>query len=1466
VVVRRMPCLAFIVVLTALCLLVTSGAAAQDCQTIDPPCPGPDVGPRISFDPGGGSVTTSSLGARIFFFDDWNGMDWTSVTVTPAGFSLDPGNSLASGSYSGTLQLQPGVTVTVTVTARDRAGHVTSGSTSYTYTPPPPPPPPTAAPTLSLTPYNGDNRDPGRCVASCFEQILTYTTPAFVSLDAPRALTLVYSAATVMPEAIVVLDATDGSTTPPTMMSLKLQRPDQTFVTLEGVAGNPTELFFAQGANGTSRLGARFNTGSAATSALLYTAVVTSYWSGSSLTATTPVRVPLVRETASPYGVGWTIAGLQRITPQGDDVVLTSGGGGIAFFAGCTAAGSTCTSPAGDFTTLSRRADGSGRWDRRWPDGTIATFSAVGQLTNVADRFGNTTTFAYNGAGALTSITDPIGQVTTLAYDASGKLDYITDPAGRVTQVTVNAAGDLTEIYDPDNVRALLVTYDGAHLPISTVDRIGGQTGFARDFAGKLSQIQLATVTANGVPSRPTVALRAVERQVLLDGSGPGTAANPAPRRVSDALRANITAPNGDSTVYAFDRFGQATRVEFRNPQGQWRVDLTSYNSQGQPTSVSTAEKGTTTYGWTGPDLTAVTTLNTGSTTSFTYEPTYHQVNDVAVNDIIVQQNFYTGARLDSSKVGTSKTSFTSDTRGRLLTITDPLGHQKSASYDATGMQNRHSVTTPDANGVNRTTTFVYDPVGRVQSITDPTGRVVTTAYDALNRVTSTTGPLATTTSLAYNDATRTYTVTDAKGQVYQATRNALGWVETKTDPRGGVERLAYDIFGNVLSYTNRRGGVVTSTYDAMNRPVTITADGQTTTFGYDPVNYWVTVSNSESTDTLKLDAERRLTDAITYRNGVRYDLQPSYTQDGRRNLLMVVAPTWSRSIGYGYDAQLRLNYLRNQGQQAASVTYTSEQLVNTVQLPITVSGTTKLTETFTYTPAHLPQSLGYNGGGVNVAVGRRYSYDALGRVATVTRGSPPGNPNAGEFQNEVQRTLSYDALGRLAHYDDVNNWQEDGGIVCPDPFDLTTCYRDVIPHSDLLRSQEFSYDSVGNRRDLSAVIETGNRLTAFNGYTLAYDTDGNVISKTKAGFTQTLTWNTLGQLTSVTTNGTTTTFGYDGLGRRARKTVGATTTRFLWDGDDLVMELDGAGNPVREYSHYPGIDQPFAMRRSSDGVLFYYAQELPGHVAGVINTADQVVNAYEYDPWGLPLSTSEAVPQPFKYGGREYDSETGFYYLRARYYDPQIGRFISEDPIGLAGGINRFAYVGNHPADARDPSGLDDIEIDNPCSPGDQIQAVKLVVYDGVLAVTGKCVGPGGVEKPFVVVVGYVLQPVNVEVPAYQPPPRTVRSAFERAAYILGSSYEASSYAYNWAPAVSHVQQENFRRIQGNLQVIDGLYAQCSRQQVGVDATLSAFMGGAGALVGTIARGAAGGAGLGVSAAIVGYVEGLLDCPIFGP
>jgi RHS repeat-associated protein len=150
-----------------------------------------------------------------------------------------------------------------------------------------------------------------------------------------------------------------------------------------------------------------------------------------------------------------------------------------------------------------------------------------------------------------------------------------------------------------------------------------------------------------------------------------------------------------------------------------------------------------------------------------------------------------------------------------------------------------------------------------------------------------------------------------------------------------------------------------------------------------------------------------------------------------------------------------------------------------------------------------------------------------------------------------------------------------------------------------------------------------------------------------------------------------------------------ASITRYLYHGDDLLMEVDGAGNPLREYTYLPGVDRPHSVRISQTGATYYYATDYPGNVIALVDGANQVANEYKYGPWGEPELVSETVTQPLRYTAREWDATAGLYQVRARWYDPQTGRFVSEDPIGLAGGINPYAYAANSPVNFTDPSGL---------------------------------------------------------------------------------------------------------------------------------------------------------------------------------
>ena len=163
--------------------------------------------------------------------------------------------------------------------------------------------------------------------------------------------------------------------------------------------------------------------------------------------------------------------------------------------------------------------------------------------------------------------------------------------------------------------------------------------------------------------------------------------------------------------------------------------------------------------------------------------------------------------------------------------------------------------------------------------------------------------------------------------------------------------------------------------------------------------------------------------------------------------------------------------------------------------------------------------------------------------------------------------------------------------------------------------------------------------------------------------------------------------FEYDALGRRIEKTINGRTIQYLYDGLDIVQEIE-SGFPSVNYMRTMSIDEPLARIEASGTVRYYQADAL----RSVISLTDQtgaLKSQYTYDPFGNVIITGAQSDNPFQYTGRENDN-TGLYYYRARYYTPELQRFISEDPIGFHGGdVNFYAYVGNDPANYTDPNGL---------------------------------------------------------------------------------------------------------------------------------------------------------------------------------
>jgi RHS repeat-associated protein len=166
-----------------------------------------------------------------------------------------------------------------------------------------------------------------------------------------------------------------------------------------------------------------------------------------------------------------------------------------------------------------------------------------------------------------------------------------------------------------------------------------------------------------------------------------------------------------------------------------------------------------------------------------------------------------------------------------------------------------------------------------------------------------------------------------------------------------------------------------------------------------------------------------------------------------------------------------------------------------------------------------------------------------------------------------------------------------------------------------------------------------------------------------------------------------TVTFKYDPFGRRIYKSSSSGTSVYAYDGDNLIEETNASGGVVARYEQTQNIDEPLAMLRSS-ATSYFHADGL-GSITSLSNSAGTLANTYTYDSYGNLTASTGSLVNSFQYTGREFDSETGLYYYRARYYDSTAGRFVSNDPIGFYAGVNSYGYANNSPISLLDPLGL---------------------------------------------------------------------------------------------------------------------------------------------------------------------------------
>ena len=285
-----------------------------------------------------------------------------------------------------------------------------------------------------------------------------------------------------------------------------------------------------------------------------------------------------------------------------------------------------------------------------------------------------------------------------------------------------------------------------------------------------------------------------------------------------------------------------------------------------------------------------------------------------------------------------------------------------------------------------------------------------------------------------------------------------------------------------------------------------------------------------------------------------------------------------------------------------------------------------------------------------------------------------------------------YDSTGRLAQSELFTSCST---LVSDTTYGYTwsNCSGHSVPNV-------YTYDNEGNRTSQGGTYDTGNRVLTSNGFTYTHDLDGNIIRKynSSTGEDSRYTWSADGRLTDVYYNDgqgdspLTTHYDYNAYGEPVLRSLDSSLDRvWVYDRDQLLGEFNAANGEQRvaEYLYNPGVDSPYGVitGATTPTRIDYLKLDERGSVLGAYDgtTISMTVN---YDDWGVPgVGVGQVGNLLWKSLHR--DEYTGLYYARARWYDPSLGRFMSEDPAGFDGGVNPYTFADNDPINGVDPSGM---------------------------------------------------------------------------------------------------------------------------------------------------------------------------------
>ena len=947
-----------------------------------------------------------------------------------------------------------------------------------------------------------------------------------------------------------------------------------------------------------------------------------------------------------------------------------------------------------------------------------------GRLAVVTDPGNRTTRQEYDADGNLTKVTNPDGSTRTFAYDGNHRLITSTSERDFDTTHDYGAAGQWLGSGFPDG--ASIAADIAKNLGLANLGiGLGGRNNPA-PYARPNETTTLTDAKGNPYtfkfnrfgspveitdPIKRTTVLERNDDDLLTavvrpnDGELPDGSKPPTVRTELDYdSRGNVTAQR-EAVGTALQRanrfvyepvFNNVTLIAdpsntSPNPQcGTAGVTCFTYDAQGNVERVTAFVDGgtifpqTSTYDSRGLELTRRDAED--NLTQFVYTPLgdLEKVIDAEQNEILFQRDNLGRVEFRTEGLGSPAErtlGFTYDAMNRIETETDGEGGVTTRRYDPAGNETE----TEDATGIVVTREFdernrltmendpvrgpvarTYDANGNLKTVVNALNSTVTLVYDSVNRVEKTTDPLDQERLFDYDALDNVRIVTDARSNTTTFVSDPLGRQVRRENPLSQTWRFSYDSRDNQIRSDDPKGQTIVREYDALSRleRVTLTeADGITVediiTFTYDANGNRLTAKDGDSSLALTYDGLNRIETAGTLDEGSA--VQPAtvltsvYDAVGNRVELrhgpneLITDGTWS----YGYD---------DVGRLTALVHPTGDPLE-----PVA------------------------------------FSYDLAGRLATI------------DFPNSVNTDVGYDPRGRIQSisHNRVQNELasftyttfEDGlisSIIEPaGTRNFTYDELQQLTSGGFASAPEsYGYDEEGNRSTshLSSSYDTdsGNRLREDETFCYDYDANGNLEVKTRkisgacAGEATRFTWDVWNRLIRIDLpNAQYVAYRYDAAWRRIEKDVNGEITRYVYDEEDILLQYDAADARIARYGHGDNVDQPLVVERESE-TLFHHADHL-GSIRLLSTSLGQVADVRDYDAFGgiATAGVSDAASL-FAFTGREYDPESALYYYRARYYDPVLGRFIQEDPIGFdAEDLNLYRFVFNDPLNKKDPFGL---------------------------------------------------------------------------------------------------------------------------------------------------------------------------------